>query len=59
MSKNQIKKDYFNKIKLINHYNKRYFNENLSIIFLPLILILTLYLYLLYIFKFKFTKKFF
>jgi len=35
------------------------FNENLSIIFLPLILILTLYLYLLYIFKFKFTKKFF
>ena len=35
------------------------FNENLSIIFLPIILNLTFYSYFFYIFKFRFTKKFF
>jgi DNA ligase (NAD+) len=30
MSKNKIIKEYTNKIKLINHYNKKYFIENFS-----------------------------
>ena len=32
MNKNLIKKKYFEKIKLINYYNKKYYSENLSII---------------------------
>ena len=32
MNKNLIKKQYFEKIKLINYYNKKYYSENLSII---------------------------
>ena len=30
MSEIKIKKQYLNKVKLINHYNKKYFDENIS-----------------------------
>ena len=30
MKKNLIKKKYEEKIKLINYYNKKYYNENIS-----------------------------
>ena len=30
MNENIIKKKYINKINLINHYNKKYFDENIS-----------------------------
>jgi len=30
MSKIKIKKKYLEKIKLIKHYNKKYFDENIS-----------------------------
>ena len=33
MDKNLIKKNYQKKIKLLNYYNKKYYNENISEIF--------------------------
>ena len=30
MSEIKIKKQYLDKVKLINHYNKKYFDENIS-----------------------------
>ena len=30
MNKNLIKKKYKEKIKLLNHYNKKYYDENIS-----------------------------
>ena len=32
MSEKKLKQKYFEKIKLINHYNKKYFDENVSVI---------------------------